>query len=140
MEEIHATCSMQYAVWKGTVIVLHLFYLFHVSQILNTVPCILAPVSLTSAQVRHIAKLARLTIHDDEVEKFAKELSAILDYIEKLKEVNTQGVEPTAQITGLSTVTRTDTVIERPATTEALLATSPLPIVDQQIETPSSLG
>ncbi|MDD4287428.1 MAG: Asp-tRNA(Asn)/Glu-tRNA(Gln) amidotransferase subunit GatC [Candidatus Peribacteraceae bacterium] len=95
--------------------------------------------SLTPAQVRHIAKLARLTIHDDEVEKFAKELSAILDYIEKLKEVNTQGVEPTAQITGLSTVTRTDTVIERPATTEALLATSPLPIVDQQIETPSSL-
>lgn len=139
MEEIHAPCSMQYAVWKGTVIVLHLFYLFHVSQILNTVPCILAPVSLTPAQVRHIAKLARLTIHDDEVEKFAKELSAILDYIEKLKEVNTQGVEPTAQITGLSTVTRTDTVIERPATTEALLATSPLPIVDQQIETPSSL-
>ncbi len=97
------------------------------------------PVSLTPTQVRHIAKLARLTIRDDEVEKFAKELSAILDYIEKLQEVNTKGVEPLSQITGLHDVMRTDTVCERPVTTEALLATSPLPIVDQQIETPSSL-
>ena len=95
--------------------------------------------SLTPTQVRHIAKLARLTIRDDEVEKFAKELSAILDYIEKLKEVDTQGVEPMSQITGLENITRLDTIIERPASTEALLATSPLPIVDQQIETASSL-
>ncbi len=96
--------------------------------------------SLTPVQVRHIAKLARLTIRDDEVEKFAKELSAILDYIEKLKEVNTTGVEPMSQITGLKNTTRSDTIVERPASTEALLAVSPLPIVDQQIETPSSLG
>jgi len=96
--------------------------------------------SLTPTQVRHIAKLARLTIRDDEVEKFAQELSAILDYIEKLKEVNTTGVETMSQITGLKNITRSDTIIERPASTEALLATSPLPIVDQQIETPSSLG
>ena len=95
--------------------------------------------SLSPAQVRHIAKLARLTLSDKEVEKFSRELSQILDYIEKLKKVDTKGVEPMSQITGLCTVTRTDTVIERPATTEALLATSPLPIVDQQIETPSSL-
>lgn len=95
--------------------------------------------SLTPTQVRHIAKLARLTIRDDEVSKFTKELSAILDYIEKLKEVNTTGVEPMSQITGLKNVTRLDTIIERRASTEALLATSPLPIVDQQIETASSL-
>lgn len=95
--------------------------------------------SLSPTQVRHIAKLARLTLSDKEVEKFSRELTQILDYIEKLKEVDTKGVEPMSQITGLSTITRTDTVIERPATTEALLSTSPLPIVDQQIETPSSL-
>ncbi|MDO8468278.1 MAG: Asp-tRNA(Asn)/Glu-tRNA(Gln) amidotransferase subunit GatC [Candidatus Peribacter sp.] len=96
--------------------------------------------SLSPTQVRHIAKLARLTLSDKEVSKFSRELTQILDYIEKLKEVDTKGVEPMSQITGLDNVTRTDTVIERPATTEALLATSPLPIVDQQIETPSSLG
>jgi len=97
-------------------------------------------VSLTPTQVRHIAKLARLTLTDEEVSKFSRELTAILDYIEKLKEVDTKGVEPMSQITELNTVTRTDTIIERPATTDALLATSPLPIIDQQIETPSSLG
>lgn len=94
---------------------------------------------LTPAQVRHIASLARLTLSESDVEKFSRELTAILDYIEKLKEVNTAGIEPTAQVTGLDTVTRQDAVTERPATTEALLATSPLPIADQQIETPSSL-
>lgn len=96
-------------------------------------------VSLTPAQVRHIAKLARLTIREDEVGKFAKELSAILDYIEKLKEVDTKGVEPIDQITGQRNVTRDDTICDRPVSTDALLAASPLPIVDQQIETPSSL-
>jgi aspartyl-tRNA(Asn)/glutamyl-tRNA(Gln) amidotransferase subunit C len=97
-------------------------------------------VSLTPAQVRHIAKLARLTLSDKEVEKFSRELTQILDYIEKLKEVNTTGVEPMSQITGLSNITRTDVIVERPVTTEALLAVSPLSIVDQQIETPSSLA
>ncbi|MDD5041566.1 MAG: Asp-tRNA(Asn)/Glu-tRNA(Gln) amidotransferase subunit GatC [Candidatus Peribacteraceae bacterium] len=96
--------------------------------------------SLTPTQVRHIAKLARLTLSDSEVEKFSRELTQILDYIEKLKEVKTEGVEPMSQITGLGNVTRADGIAECPATTEALLAVSPLPIVDQQIETPSALG
>ncbi|MDD5103822.1 MAG: Asp-tRNA(Asn)/Glu-tRNA(Gln) amidotransferase subunit GatC [Candidatus Peribacteraceae bacterium] len=96
--------------------------------------------SLSPAQVRHIAKLARLTLSDKEVSKFSRELTQILDYIGKLKEVDTKGVEPMTQITGLGNITRHDTVIGRPASTEALLAASPLPIVDQQIETPSSIG
>ena len=96
--------------------------------------------ALTPTQVRHIAKLARLTIRDDEVEKFSKELSAILDYIAKLQEVNTKNVEHTAQVTGLSNVFREDVVRAGGATTDALLATSPLPISEQQIETPSAHG
>lgn len=96
--------------------------------------------SLTPAQVRHIAKLARIEIAEDELEKYAKELSAILDYIEKLKEVKTEGVEPAAQVTGLSNVLRPDVIEDKGIATEALLATSPLPIVEQQIETPSAHG
>ena len=95
--------------------------------------------NLTPAQVWHIAKLARLTLSDSEVEKFSRELTQILDYVEKLKEVKTEGVEPTAQVTGLSNITRTDTIAECPVGTDALLGVSPLPIVDQQIETPSAL-
>ena len=51
---------------------------------------------LTKQEVKHIAKLARLGITEKEEEKFSKELSSILDYIEKLKEVDISGVEPTS--------------------------------------------
>ncbi|MFH0851661.1 MAG: Asp-tRNA(Asn)/Glu-tRNA(Gln) amidotransferase subunit GatC [Candidatus Peregrinibacteria bacterium] len=95
---------------------------------------------LSPAQVRHIAKLARLQISDAEVEKFGRELSAILDYVAKLQKVSTKDVVPTAQITGLSNVFREDVIAPQGATTDALLATSPLPIIEQQIETPSALG
>jgi aspartyl-tRNA(Asn)/glutamyl-tRNA(Gln) amidotransferase subunit C len=67
---------------------------------------------ITKEQVDHIAKLARLKLTDAQEEKMAKELGAILTYIEKLKEVNTDGVEPTAQVTGLENVLRKDEVNE----------------------------
>ena len=97
--------------------------------------------SLTPAQVRHIAKLARLNLDDAEVEKYAKELTNILGYIEMLQEVDTKGVEPTAQVTGRANVLRDDVIWETPiAEPDALLATSPLPIVEHQIQTPSAHG
>ncbi len=64
--------------------------------------------SITKEQVDHIAKLARLKLTDAEEEKMAKELGAIFGYIEKLKEVDTTGVQPTAQVTGLENVLRKD--------------------------------
>lgn len=97
--------------------------------------------NLTSEQVRHIAKLARLTLTDAEVEKYATELSSIFGYIELLGEVDTRNVEPTAQVSGRGSSLRADKVYEEPlATPDALLATSPLPIEDHQIETPSAHG
>ncbi|OGJ58341.1 hypothetical protein A2881_02580 [Candidatus Peribacteria bacterium RIFCSPHIGHO2_01_FULL_55_13] len=95
---------------------------------------------LSATQVRHIAKLARLEIGDDEVEKYAKELSAILAYIDQLSEVDTSKVQATAQVTGIKNGMRPDVVNSSPVDREALLATSPLPIVDDQIETPSAHG
>jgi aspartyl-tRNA(Asn)/glutamyl-tRNA(Gln) amidotransferase subunit C len=49
---------------------------------------------LSKEEVKHIAKLARLGISPEEEERFAKDLSSILDYIEKLKEVDVSGAEP----------------------------------------------
>ena len=63
---------------------------------------------LSKEQVEHVAKLARLGLSDKEKRKFQKELSAILDFVEKLKEVKTEKVEPTAQVTGLEKVSRED--------------------------------
>ena len=69
---------------------------------------------LTREQVLHIAKLARLGLREDEVEKFQTQLSGIIAYVDQLKELNTDNVEPTSQITGLVNCMRTDEVLVEP--------------------------
>jgi len=66
--------------------------------------------SLSKQQIEHIAKLARLDLTDDELNKYGGELSRILNYIDQLKEVDTEGVEPTAQVTGMENIFREDEV------------------------------
>ena len=66
--------------------------------------------ALTKKEVEHIALLARLGLTEAEKEKFALQLSSILNYVEQLKEVDTQGIEPTAQVTGLENVMRKDKI------------------------------
>jgi aspartyl-tRNA(Asn)/glutamyl-tRNA(Gln) amidotransferase subunit C len=96
--------------------------------------------TLSDDDVRHIAKLARLKLKDSEVKKFSKELTSILDYIDILNEVDTENVEPTAQVTGLTNVERAEEVKPSEASKEDLLGCSPLPIVNDMIETLSSHG
>ncbi len=95
---------------------------------------------LSPDQVRHIAKLARLTVSDAEVEKLAKELSAILDYVDMLQEVDTSAVEATAQVTGQTNTLRVDEIRTGTASPDALLACSPLSLSDHQIVAPSAHG
>ena len=64
--------------------------------------------AITEKEVEHIAELARIKLIEKEKDKMTKELGAILSYIDKLKEVNTEGVEPIAHITGLTDVFRKD--------------------------------
>ena len=63
---------------------------------------------ISKEEVQHIAKLARLGITKKEEEKFARELSKILDYIEKLKEVDISGIEPTTHSILVENVMRKD--------------------------------
>ncbi len=63
---------------------------------------------ITKGEVQHIAKLARLGLTEKEIEKFQKDLSSILNYIEKLKEVDVSGVEPTSHSVLIENVTRDD--------------------------------
>jgi aspartyl-tRNA(Asn)/glutamyl-tRNA(Gln) amidotransferase subunit C len=63
---------------------------------------------LTKEQVKHVARLAGLTLNEKEVVKFQKQLSDILDYVAQLDEVDTSRVEPTSQVTGLENVLRED--------------------------------
>ena len=50
--------------------------------------------SVSPEQVRHIAKLARIAMSDEEIERLVPELNNILGWVEQLEEVNTDGVEP----------------------------------------------
>jgi aspartyl-tRNA(Asn)/glutamyl-tRNA(Gln) amidotransferase subunit C len=95
---------------------------------------------LSDDDVRHVAKLARLKVSDGEVKKFGPQLSSILEYVDMLNELDTKDIEPTAQVTGLSNVLRPDAVCSSEATKEELLSCSPLPIVNDQIETLSTHG
>lgn len=64
---------------------------------------------LSKDEVKHIAELARIGLSEDEIEKYQKDLSAILDWVEQLKEVDVEGVEPTAHIIGMKNSLREDT-------------------------------
>lgn len=63
---------------------------------------------LTKEKVKHVARLAGLTLTAKELVKFQKQLSDILDYVAQLDEVNTSKAEPTSQVTGLENVFRKD--------------------------------
>lgn len=68
---------------------------------------------ITKKDVQHIAELARLGLTLKEVEKFQKELSLILEYVEKLKEVDIKNVEPTFHALKIENVLREDEVKEQ---------------------------
>lgn len=65
---------------------------------------------ISKDEVRHIAGLARIGITEKEVEKFSTDLSAVLDWIKQLEEVDVIEVLPTAHITGMSNISREDRV------------------------------
>ncbi len=63
---------------------------------------------LNKEEVQRIAALARLELGENELEKYQKELSSILGYVEKLGEVSVNGVEPTSHPGGLKNIFRED--------------------------------
>jgi aspartyl-tRNA(Asn)/glutamyl-tRNA(Gln) amidotransferase subunit C len=68
-----------------------------------------------------LARLSRFRLNEDEIARLQVELPRILDYVEKLNQVDTTGVEPTAQVTGLKNVMRADEVIDYGTTRSDLL-------------------
>lgn len=65
---------------------------------------------LSKEEVIKIAKLARIELTEAEVEKFQKDLSTVLDYVEELKKVDVSGVDEVFEVTGLVNVQRDDKV------------------------------
>ena len=63
---------------------------------------------LTVEEVRHVAQLAKLRLSDEEVAQYAEQMSAVLDYAERLQEVDTSHVPPTPYPLPLENVFRED--------------------------------
>jgi len=75
-------------------------------------------------QVKKVAKLSRLQLTEAEAGEFTEQLSAILDYVEKLNELDTDNVEPLAHCLPISNVLRED-VVKESLGTEKTLANAP---------------
>src|SRR5690242_4169921 len=59
-------------------------------------------------QVLHVAKLARLELTDEEVEKMADELSGILEHVERINQLDLENVDPTSHVVAIENVLRPD--------------------------------
>ena len=81
--------------------------------------------SVTNEQVRHIAKLARIAMSDEEIERLVPELNNILGWVEQLEEVNTDGVDPLAAVVPNALPLREDKVSEGDCRDE-ILANAPV--------------
>ncbi len=93
---------------------------------------------ITRDDVLHLAQLSSLDLHDSEIDSLQIDLENILGYVDKLSELDTTGVEPTYQVTGLQNVWREDKVINYGVTREELLARSK-EVVDFQVKVPKVL-
>lgn len=65
---------------------------------------------LTVDEVRHVAKLARLALNDEQLQKLGSQLESILAYVNKINQVDTTGIEPMAHALPASNVLRDDVV------------------------------
>ena len=66
--------------------------------------------TISTSDIQHLASLSSLALADDEVDGLRQDLENIIGYIEQLGELDTSGVEPTYQVTGLENVWRDDEV------------------------------
>ena len=80
--------------------------------------------SIDTSTARKIGRLARIRLTDDEAAYYAKEISGILNWVEQLQEVNTDGVEPLASVSSVTLPMRKDEVSDGNMR-EAVLANAP---------------
>jgi aspartyl-tRNA(Asn)/glutamyl-tRNA(Gln) amidotransferase subunit C len=90
--------------------------------------------ALTTNEVEHVALLARLALNDEEKKELAEQLSLILDYADRLNEINTDEIEPLAHILPVYNVFRED-MVGASSPREDILANGPL-LEDGQYKVP----
>jgi aspartyl-tRNA(Asn)/glutamyl-tRNA(Gln) amidotransferase subunit C len=94
--------------------------------------------TISIEDVQYVAGLAKIAVTDDEAAKLQGELDAILGYVKQLDTLDTTGIEPTYQVTGLTNVDRDDAIIDYGVDQQALLGNTPAS-QDNQIKVPKVL-
>lgn len=93
---------------------------------------------ITTTEVQHLARLSSLQLSDDEATELRQDVQNILNYVDQLAELDTDGVEPTYQVTDLQNVWRTDEIDTYGVGRDELLALAP-EIEANQIKVPKVL-
>ena len=79
---------------------------------------------INTEDVKHVAKLARLELKEEEIDKYSKQLGDILKYVEQMNEVDTTGIEPMPHAIPVYNVMRED-VVKYEQTKEEMMANAP---------------
>ena len=93
---------------------------------------------ITRNDVLHLAQLSNLELSDSEIDGLQTDLTNILGYVDQLSQLDTSGVEPTYQVTGLQNVWRDDSVIDYGVKREDMLALS-TESAEHQVKVPKVL-
>ncbi len=93
---------------------------------------------ITRDDVLHLAQLSSLELNESEIDGLRKDISNILGYVDQLSKLDTKGVEPTYQVTGLENVWRDDEIIDYGISRESLLQRAP-ESTDNQVKVPKVL-
>jgi aspartyl-tRNA(Asn)/glutamyl-tRNA(Gln) amidotransferase subunit C len=80
---------------------------------------------VSKEDVKNIALLARLELTEKDYEKYQSDLSDILSYVDLIGKVDTKGIEPTAQVTGLTDIVRGDVKIPSSLKRDEILGNTP---------------
>ena len=94
---------------------------------------------LTAAEVERIARLARLDLTDDEANRYAEQLSAVLDYAAEIEGVDVEGILPTASVLPIRSVMRAGDGPGAPLPRVSVLANAPLSD-GASFEVPATVG
>lgn len=79
---------------------------------------------ITKEDVKHVAKLARLELTEEEIDKYSTQLGSILEYVQQMNEVDTTGIEPMPHAIPVTNVMRDD-VVKYEQTKEELMKNAP---------------
>lgn len=80
---------------------------------------------ISKDDILHLAQLSSLKLDDAEIARLQTDIGNILDYVKQLNELDTEGVEPTYQVTGLKNIWRQDEIIDYKITRQDLLKLAP---------------